>query len=50
LDLLRRRPVVGGNVFDLQLAASMLANNVNRIYTFNISDFEVFTELVVVTP
>jgi predicted nucleic acid-binding protein len=50
LDLLRRRPVTGGDVFDLQLAATMLANDVPRIYTFNGEDFEVFPELAVVTP
>jgi predicted nucleic acid-binding protein len=42
--------VTGGDVFDLQLAATMLANDVPRIYTFNREDFEVFPELAVVTP
>ena len=50
LDLLRRRPVTGGDVFDLQLVATMLANDVPRIYTFNAQDFEPFSELAVVTP
>ena len=50
LDLLRRHPVTGGDAFDLQLVATMLANNVPRIYTFNAKDFEVFAELAVVTP
>jgi uncharacterized protein len=50
LDLLRRRPVTGGDVFDLQLAATMLANGVQRIYTFNTTDFEAFTDLVISTP
>ena len=50
LDLLRRHPVTGGDVFDLQLVATMLANSVERIYTFNTDDFEVFTELAVLTP
>jgi len=50
LDLLRRRPVTGGDVFDLQLAATMLANGVQRIYTFNTTDFEAFPELVISTP
>lgn len=47
LDLLRRRPVTGGDVFDVQLAATMLANGIQRIYTFNTTDFEAFPELVV---
>lgn len=50
LDLLRRRPVIGGEVFDLQIAATMLANGVQRLYTFNAADFEAFRELVVSTP
>jgi len=50
LDLLRRRPVTGGDVFDLQLVATMLANDVVRIYTFNGEDFEFFPELAVLTP
>jgi toxin-antitoxin system PIN domain toxin len=50
LDLLRRRPVTGGDVFDLQLVATMLANDVPRIYTFNARDFEPFPEVAVVTP
>jgi predicted nucleic acid-binding protein len=50
LDLLRRHPVTGGAVFDLQIVAAMLANGINRIYTFNSDDFNVFPELVVVNP
>lgn len=50
LDLPRRHPVVGGDVFDLQIVATMLANGVQRIYTFNTDDFEMFPELAVVTP
>jgi len=50
MDLLRRRPVTGGDVFDLQLVATMLANDVQRIYTFNAKDFALFPELAVVTP
>jgi uncharacterized protein len=47
LELLRRRPVVGGDCFDLQLVATMQPNNVQRIYTFNTEDFEAFSELAV---
>ncbi|MGA8028925.1 MAG: PIN domain-containing protein [Bryobacteraceae bacterium] len=50
MDLLKRRPVTGSNVFDLQIVATMLANGVNRIYTYNSDDFEVFPELAVVEP
>lgn len=50
IDLLRRRPVSAARVFDLQLVATMLANSVRTIYTFNRRDFEVFPELEVRTP
>jgi predicted nucleic acid-binding protein len=32
LDLLRRHPVTGGDVFDLHIVATMQANGVERIY------------------
>jgi len=36
--------------FDLHIVAAMQANGIGRIYTFNTTDFEAFTELSVVTP
>jgi uncharacterized protein len=50
MRLLQRHPVTGGNVFDLQIVATMQANGINRIYTFNSDDFTVFPELVVLIP
>jgi predicted nucleic acid-binding protein len=50
MELLRRHPVIGAEVFDLQIVATMQANNIERIYTFNIDDFELFPELSVLTP
>jgi predicted nucleic acid-binding protein len=50
LDLLRRHPVTGGAVFDLQIVASMRANGIERIYTFNTGDFDVFPEISVIAP
>ena len=47
---LLRHPVVGGDVFDLQIVATMLASGILRIYTFNTDDFEMFPELAVVIP
>jgi hypothetical protein len=47
---LQRHPVTGADVFDLQIVATMQANGIQRIYTFNSDDFEVFPELAVVTP
>lgn len=50
MDLLRRRPVTGGYILDLQIVATMKANGVQRIYTFNTRDFEMFSEIAVATP
>ena len=50
MDLLQRHPVTGGDIFDLQIAATMLVNDVQRIYMFNTDDFVVFPELLVVRP
>jgi predicted nucleic acid-binding protein len=50
MDLLRRHPVARPAVFDLQLVATMLANDISCIYTFNGADFAVFSELTVVAP
>jgi predicted nucleic acid-binding protein len=50
VELLKQRPVKGGDVFDLQIVATMQANNIQRIYTFNTADFQVFPELTVVAP
>ena len=50
LGLLYRHPFTGGDVFDLQIVATMQANGLQRIYTFNTDDFVVFSELSVVTP
>lgn len=50
LDMLRSRPVTGGAVFDLQIASAMLANAVNRIYTFNTDDFKHSAEIEPLEP
>ena len=50
LGLIRRHPVTGGDIFDLQIVATMIANGVFRIYTFNVEDFKVFSELEVLRP
>jgi predicted nucleic acid-binding protein len=44
LDLLRRHPATGGDVFDLQIVATMQANGIQRIYTFNTADFAAFSD------
>lgn len=50
IELLRRHPVTGGDVFDLQIVATMQANGIQRIYTFNTDAFKVFPEIVAMTP
>ena len=50
MALLRRRPVTGGEVFDLQIVATMKLNGITRIYTFNTDDFKPFSEIEPLTP
>ena len=50
MNLVRRHPVTGADVFDLQIVATMLANDLQRIYTFNTRDFEMIGEIAVVRP
>ena len=50
IALARRHEVRCSGVFDLQLVATMLANGVRKIYTFDRSHFEHFNEIEVATP
>ena len=50
VELLRHHPVTGPDVFDLQVVATMKANGIQTIYTFNAADFEVFQDLTVIVP
>ncbi len=42
LDLLKRYKITRQEIFDLQLVATMLFNNVTNIYTYNKPDFSKF--------
>jgi hypothetical protein len=50
IDLLTRHEVTKQEIFDLQLVATMLSNNVTRLYTYNQSDFGKFKEIEVLCP
>jgi len=50
LDLLKRYEVTRQEIFDLQLVATMLSNNVTRLYTYNQADFLKFKEIEVLSP
>jgi predicted nucleic acid-binding protein len=50
MELLQRHPVSGGDVFDLQIVATMQANGIERIYTFNRGDFEAVSGISVAEP
>jgi len=45
LELLRRYEIKKQEIFDLQLVATMLSNNIKRIYTFNREHFDRFSEI-----
>jgi toxin-antitoxin system PIN domain toxin len=48
--LARQYGISQSDIFDAQLAATMLEDGIRRIYTFNVQDFERFDELEVVVP
>ncbi|MGE4090955.1 MAG: type II toxin-antitoxin system VapC family toxin [Candidatus Binatia bacterium] len=50
MALIRRHPVTRQHIFDVQLVATMLANGVTRLYTFNVKDFLAFSEITVIEP
>lgn len=50
LDLLRRYEIKKQEIFDLQLVATMLSNNIKRIYTFNGEHFVGFAEIETLKP
>ena len=50
IRLVRRRPVTAGDIFDLQILATMNVNGIQRIYTFNTADFAGFPEIALLTP
>lgn len=50
LAFIRQTSVRGAKVFDLQLAATALANGVTKIVTFNVADFERIDGIEVIVP
>lgn len=52
MELIRRYPqhVIHRKIFDAQIVATMLANEVKTIYTFNVTDFAPFAEIEVIEP
>jgi uncharacterized protein len=50
LNLLGSRSVKAGRIFDIFLAATMLDNGVQRIYTENVSDFQGIAGIDAINP
>ncbi len=48
--LLKKYEIKEAQIFDLQLVATMLANGVTVVYTYNQSDFARFKEIKAITP
>ena len=48
--LLRLQSLTGRRVFDVYLAATMISNGLNTIYTDNEKDFTIFKEIKVINP
>lgn len=49
-ELAMRHAVVGGDIYDLQLIATMIGNGVTTIYTFNDRDFAWCNQIEVRVP
>jgi len=50
LELLEINPVKGSKVFDMLHLATMITHKINRIYTFNNSDFDWYKNINVIVP
>lgn len=50
IDLLKKYKTKEREVFDLQLVATMLLNNITQLYTYNQDDFSRFKEIEALTP
>jgi len=50
IELCRKHSVKGAGIYDLQIVATMQANGVHRIATFDAADFQPFPEIEVVIP
>jgi predicted nucleic acid-binding protein len=49
-SLLGRYRISTQDIFDAQLVATMLLNNITTIYTFNINHFNIFSEIEALKP
>lgn len=51
IALVQQHPITGSRIFDVQIVATMLGNDVKRVYTYNTSDFQDFDdEIEVLIP
>lgn len=50
IELLRNRDIRGPHVFDLQIAATMHAHGVTKLFTYNGTDFKQLPEVEVLDP
>ncbi|MCX6377916.1 MAG: PIN domain-containing protein [Armatimonadetes bacterium] len=49
-ELVARHSVRGVQVHDANLVAAMLANEITHLLTFNVADFQRFSEIIVASP
>jgi predicted nucleic acid-binding protein len=50
IALVRANPVRGGEVFDVQAAAAMLAHGIETVFTYNVADFKGFPGVTAKEP
>lgn len=49
-QLIQRYQVMGNQAHDTRLVAAMLVHEISQILTFNVQDFQRFTEITVINP
>jgi predicted nucleic acid-binding protein len=49
-QLVVKHKVVGKNAHDARLVAAMIVHKIERILTFNVADFQRYTEIIAVSP
>ena len=50
VQLARQHQISRSDIFDTQIVATMLENEIRRIYTFNADDFTIYPDIEVIIP
>ncbi len=50
VQLARQQQISRSDIFDTRIVATMLENEIRRIYTFNVDDFTIYPDIEVIVP